>query len=125
MVIQVLVHPGGPLFIEHMRKGLPKPAKPPGVIAVLREVLLKRRLTYETSVEQDEQLLQRDLAERRRLAIQVRLGEKRVLERALLELDDTLNTSSGLGFSNGSSGTTQKRGGEDDLNNGVKKSRSS
>lgn len=52
--------------------------------AVVNKVLRARLAQYPHSIEQDEQLLSRnDLTRRHRMAIQVRLGEKRLLQEAL------------------------------------------
>ena len=47
------------------------------------DVLAKRMAEYETTVEDDESLLHADLALRRKMAIEVRLGEKRILKKAI------------------------------------------
>ncbi len=53
---------------------------------VLVTVLQLRQKEYATTLEEDETLLRQDnLSHRKRMAIQVRLGEKRVLREALLE----------------------------------------
>lgn len=52
--------------------------------SVLENVLLAKLASYPTSVEEDEQALtQAHLSTRRRMAVQVRLGEKRLLEEVL------------------------------------------
>ncbi|KAH6878527.1 SET domain-containing protein RMS1 [Alternaria rosae] len=51
---------------------------------IVEKALIAKLATYSTSVEEDETLLKGDdLAERRRMAITVRLGEKRLLQEAL------------------------------------------
>jgi len=49
--------------------------------AVLK-VIAKRVAAYNTSIEEDEKLLQGELPIRKRMAIEVRLGEKRILKKA-------------------------------------------
>ncbi|KAL8276921.1 hypothetical protein RQP46_010649 [Phenoliferia psychrophenolica] len=46
------------------------------------ELLTRRAATYKTSIQEDEQLLATELAPRKKMAIQVRLGEKRILHAA-------------------------------------------
>jgi N-lysine methyltransferase SETD6 len=51
---------------------------------ILRHIVQKRRLDYPTSVAEDRQLLRnKDIPERLKLAVDVRLGEKLILERVL------------------------------------------
>lgn len=50
---------------------------------LLLEVLAKRLATYDTSIEEDEGLLQTELNVRWRMAAEVRLGEKRILKKAI------------------------------------------
>ena len=55
--------------------------------AVLTQVLSEKVVTYPTSAEEDRALLQKsDISHRHRMAIQVRLGEKALLEEALAML---------------------------------------
>ena len=52
--------------------------------SVLENVLLAKLASYPTSVQEDEQILtQAHISVRHRMAVQVRLGEKRLLEEAL------------------------------------------
>ena len=46
------------------------------------DVLSKRIAEYETTIEDDERLLDSTLDVRRRMAIEVRIGEKRILKKA-------------------------------------------
>ena len=46
------------------------------------DVLSKRIAEYETTMEDDERLLDSTLDVRRRMAIEVRIGEKRILKKA-------------------------------------------
>jgi SET domain-containing protein 6 len=56
---------------------------------VLTQVLSEKLAAYPTSVEEDQTLLEKsDISHRHRMAIQVRLGEKALLEEALAMLDD-------------------------------------
>ena len=54
---------------------------------VLKQVLLEKLAAYPTSAEEDRALLEKsDISHRHRMAIQVRLGEKTLLEEALAML---------------------------------------
>jgi SET domain-containing protein 6 len=54
---------------------------------VLTQVLSEKLAAYPTSVEEDQTLLEKsDISHRHRMAIQVRLGEKALLEEALAML---------------------------------------
>jgi SET domain-containing protein 6 len=46
------------------------------------DVLSKRIAEYETTIEDDERLLDSTVDVRRRMAIEVRIGEKRILKKA-------------------------------------------
>jgi N-lysine methyltransferase SETD6 len=46
------------------------------------KVLAKRKAEYSTSIEEDEKMLQGEIPARQRMAIEVRLGEKRILKKA-------------------------------------------
>jgi len=46
------------------------------------KVLAKRKAEYSTSIEEDERMLQGEIPARQRMAIEVRLGEKRILKKA-------------------------------------------
>ena len=57
------------------------------LIAVLTGTLKEKLNHYPTSVAEDEKLLQKtDLPKRHRMAVEVRLGEKRLLQEALASL---------------------------------------
>jgi N-lysine methyltransferase SETD6 len=51
------------------------------------DILNKRMTSYDTSTEEDEALLQRELSPRGRMAVEVRLGEKRILKKAIDRVD--------------------------------------
>ncbi|KAH0537842.1 hypothetical protein FGG08_005455 [Glutinoglossum americanum] len=76
------------LLLPQIPRKLPKPGRAPQTIAVLRRILEARLKEYPTKLEDDEMLL-RDggLSLRRKMAIEVRLGEKRVLKEAWLEIE--------------------------------------
>ena len=69
------------------------------VCHVLRSVIAKQTQAYLTTIAEDVALLERaDLSHRRRMAIEVRLGEKEILALAAKELDkriDKLNDTCG------------------------------
>ncbi|MCJ1282996.1 hypothetical protein MMC26_002323 [Xylographa opegraphella] len=79
--------------LKHAKKA-PKPIFNPVHVRVLMDVLTARRKYYKTTIAQDEALLQAlriddqsNVAQRRkRMAIKVRLGEKHIIEAALLYL---------------------------------------
>ena len=50
-------------------------------------ILNKRTSEYTTSIEEDEGMLQTDLSLRERMAVEVRLGEKRILKKAIDRVD--------------------------------------
>ena len=50
-------------------------------------VLAKRMTEYDTTIEQDEKLLESNLSLRHRMAVEVRVGEKRILKKARERLD--------------------------------------
>jgi SET domain-containing protein 6 len=72
-------------FMRISKKREPKRKRSDTIYNVVVEKALKARLAqYPTSADQDEQLLQKDdLSKRHRMAIEVRLGEKRLLQEAL------------------------------------------
>lgn len=51
------------------------------------DILNKRMVMYDTSTEDDEVLLRQELSPRKRMAVEVRLGEKRILKRAIDRVD--------------------------------------
>lgn len=70
------------------RDKLPKPILSLDAIAVLRDVLQTVAQKHVTSIEEDEAILEDEsIAKRRRYAVEVRLGEKRILRRARREMD--------------------------------------
>ncbi|KAH0566317.1 hypothetical protein GP486_000288 [Trichoglossum hirsutum] len=75
------------LLLPRTPRKLPKPKKTYHTIAVLQRILAARIREYPTKLEDDEVLLQNGgLALRKALAVEVRLGEKRVLKGAWLEI---------------------------------------
>jgi SET domain-containing protein 6 len=75
------------LLLPQIPGKLPRPEKTPQTIAVLRRILEARLREYPTKLEEDEALLQGgELSPRRRMAVEVRLGEKRVLKEAWFEI---------------------------------------
>lgn len=51
-------------------------------LAILTDSILAIEVRYSSSISADHQFLQQDLSPRHRMAVQVRLGEKRLLEEA-------------------------------------------
>src|SRR5579859_6493244 len=64
-------------------ESVPEMKKSAELKAVVLEILRKRMDEYETSMEDDERLLSSEIGMRERMAIEVRLGEKRILHRAM------------------------------------------
>ena len=56
----------------------------------LKDIINQRLRSYKTTLAQDVQLLSNSLPRRHRMAVEVRLGEKRVLASALAALSDKL-----------------------------------
>ncbi|KAI9768437.1 MAG: hypothetical protein M1840_004846 [Geoglossum simile] len=74
------------LLLPQTPRKLPKPKRNSQTITVLQRILAARLEEYPTKLDDDEMLLQDvGLAPRKRLAVQVRLGEKQVLREAWLE----------------------------------------
>ncbi|KAI9837558.1 MAG: hypothetical protein M1819_007209 [Sarea resinae] len=76
---------------------LPSPNLSATAAQILQKVLKHRAAEYGTDIRTDESLLSRDsgLSPRTRLAVEVRLGEKRILEEAFRELEVVLAESQG------------------------------
>ncbi|KAI9864542.1 MAG: hypothetical protein M1813_003031 [Trichoglossum hirsutum] len=75
------------LHLPQTPRKLPKPKKTHRTIASLQRILAARIREYPTKLEDDEALLQNGgLVPRKALAVEVRLGEKRVLKGAWLEI---------------------------------------
>ena len=55
--------------------------------AAIINILNKRMAMYDTSTEEDEGLLQKESSPRERMAVEVRLGEKRILRKAIDRVD--------------------------------------
>ncbi|KAI9796233.1 MAG: hypothetical protein M1835_004495 [Candelina submexicana] len=87
------------------------------VAEVLQSLVLKRQADYSTSVDEDKSMLQDPFIERRKkLAVQVRIGEKEILRQALAELRafiaDARRTKSSI---------AHKRDADEHVDEGVKK----
>ncbi|KAI9700444.1 MAG: hypothetical protein M1836_002459 [Candelina mexicana] len=87
------------------------------VAEVLQSLVLKRQADYSTSVDEDKSMLQDPFIEgRKKLAVQIRIGEKEILRQALAELQafvaDARRTKSSI---------TRKRDGDEHVDEGVKK----
>jgi N-lysine methyltransferase SETD6 len=61
---------------------IPEGKRTPELKKALLDVLVKKTAAYNTTLEEDEKLLKSTLGSRQRMAIEVRLGEKRVLKKA-------------------------------------------
>lgn len=72
-------------FLKALNKRDPKRKRGTVIYDTVLEKALRTRLgQYPTSAEQDESLISKqDLSKRHRMAVQVRLGEKRLLQEAL------------------------------------------
>ncbi|KAF4589665.1 SET domain protein [Ophiocordyceps camponoti-floridani] len=57
-----------------------KPSREAAKRAIISRAITAMQSRYPTTTAQDEQLLQQDMSKRRRMAIQVRLGEKRIMD---------------------------------------------
>src|ERR1700733_12246895 len=62
---------------------IPEPKKSTELQRFVKDILRKRLAEYDTSVADDERILQGGLSLRKRMAVEVRLGEKRILVKAL------------------------------------------
>ncbi|KAI9782017.1 MAG: hypothetical protein M1816_002126 [Peltula sp. TS41687] len=123
IAVQSLLLPKEQLSGRHLRKGIPKPVKTEEVVAVLREVVRRRQRSYATTLEQDEVLIQNGLTGRKLLAVLVRVGEKRILKKAIEELDSTLIMSEADAENSHRGIQTAKRRQESPLGDGDKRSR--
>ncbi|GAA5936316.1 ribosomal lysine N-methyltransferase [Sporobolomyces koalae] len=65
----------------------PKPKVDAQVAQWAQKVIAKREGDYDTTIEDDEALLRGSLSERKRMAVIVRLGEKRILRNTRLQLE--------------------------------------
>lgn len=66
---------------------IPKVQRTAELKKAVLNVLTKRQAQYDTSIEDDERRLQTDLSVRERMAVEVRLGEKRILQKATERVD--------------------------------------
>ena len=87
ILVRTLLLPNDRLVAAKEEDRLPKAIKLPEVASALRRCIDMRLLDYATTVEQDRIFLQQPpLSRRARQAIDVRLGEKVILQEALHEL---------------------------------------
>ncbi len=108
-------------FSKSKAKSLPCEAKLTAEVAeVLQNLMLKRQADYATSIDEDESMLQ-DLSiqGRKRLAVQVRVGEKKILRQALAQLQPLVAEAR-----REKPGLARKRDGQEQLGNGVKRLKS-
>jgi Rubisco LSMT substrate-binding len=66
---------------------IPEPTRSTQLQRFVKDILQKRLEEYDTSVGDDERILQGELSLRERMAVEVRLGEKRILVKALERVD--------------------------------------
>ncbi|GAA5996004.1 ribosomal lysine N-methyltransferase [Rhodotorula paludigena] len=100
----------------------PKPKIDADVAEWARKILTARRKEYKTSIEEDEALLaDSTLPLRKRMAVIVRLGEKRILAGAQKKLDDEFPP--GAPVEKAKEKKEKKRKGEDGAKSGSKKVR--
>lgn len=89
----------------------------------MRKVIERRLGCYTTTPEQDEVLLQSGLTGRKQMAVQVRLGEKMILKKALDELDSAPMTSGAQDETPSHGNSTAKRRQQSHPNDGNKRSK--
>lgn len=82
-------------FLKALKKLDPKRKRSEAIYdTVLEKALMTRLRQYPTSAEQDESLLSKEsLGKRHRMAVEVRLGEKRLLQEALALIQAGKNTA--------------------------------
>jgi hypothetical protein len=68
-------------------ESIPQMKKTAELKQVLTDVLGAKMAKYEASIQEDGELLKTDLPTRKRMAIEVRLGEKRIIQKALDRVD--------------------------------------
>lgn len=66
---------------------IPQMAKTEELKDTVLSILRKKTEEYSTTIEEDEKLLQTDLSLRVKMAIEVRLGEKGILRKAISRVD--------------------------------------
>lgn len=62
---------------------IPHMKKTAGLKTVMLKILERRWAMYATPIEEDERVLETDLPVRKRMAVEVRLGEKRIIKKAM------------------------------------------
>ncbi|GJJ06311.1 hypothetical protein Clacol_000502 [Clathrus columnatus] len=76
-------------WLKTREKGkIPKPKFVPKVANILIRALELRLKQYKTTLNEDKTLLQTDLSQNKRMAVIIRMGEKRILESAIRELSE-------------------------------------
>jgi len=68
-------------------ESIPQMKKTAELKKAVTDILGLRLAKYDASIEEDEKLLKMDLPARKRMAIEVRLGEKRIIKKALDRVD--------------------------------------
>ncbi|KAI9847814.1 MAG: hypothetical protein M1837_001707 [Sclerophora amabilis] len=96
VVVNTLLLPENIYTTRYAERALPKPKLEQTTVMALSWTLEHRLEQYETSIEEDEALLKEESTGRREMAIEVRLGEKRILREGLQELRATISTPSDL-----------------------------
>lgn len=88
------------------------------ILVILRTIVEKRTEEYATRLEEDEELLKGEISERMRMAVEVRLGEKRVLREAMEWCDGMLVKYADAQNASGSIDGRAKRNGGATTSNG-------
>ena len=108
MLVNCLLIEDG-LFEAHHRENEPvKPCFSTPVISTLGSLVESRQAQYATTLEQDKEIVKSGIKGRAKLATQMRLGEKEILNKALIELEHRLGRLSS-NVSHGTSNTLPKR----------------
>ena len=68
-------------------ESIPQMKKTAELKKAVTDILGLRLAKYDASIEEDEKLLKMDLPARKRMAIEVSLGEKRIIKKALDRVD--------------------------------------
>ncbi|KAG8956267.1 hypothetical protein FRC04_004344 [Tulasnella sp. 424] len=101
------------------KESLPKPKPDAESLKLARRVLEERIKEYPTTIEEDDALLQQDTPQNLRSAVIVRLGEKKILRKAMQIVDSTLEELAAKGGKD----KKRKRGTKEDDGAGKKSRR--
>ncbi|KAI9818524.1 MAG: hypothetical protein M1827_000583 [Pycnora praestabilis] len=121
VLAHILLLPPNEFRALSARGSLPKAQITSDILKLLRQVLERRRSAYTTTIEEDKTLLRNIfISSRKRMAIKVRLGEKEVLQEALVEIQDLAKHINGDGDGDGKD-FGRKRIAEETTKDGPKK----